>query len=343
MFHFAKIILLISRNSSFYFEVLGQILESGSAVTDSSNGVDSHAEICKLSDSFLNVLCELCSKTCCLGRDFYNDKEFTDKVPFMSDTVQEVYGTFGQYVVARSHHQPWFVPHLSQLTLTGNLFRCDACSDASKKLLTLLKNAPEIEVQNSWEDPSSSRHLTKMSPDAVIRRHKNLINLFHKQKRQLSELKKAYDMKLCEQSASELAWAMETIDSSRETDALTDALREAGPDAEQVWKEDLKFIKESFWKDQQRNKPRKNNNRFNLISYRIALAVHHRSPAAYQALQDFEILALPSESSLKKISARNKLGEGIHEGQIADQLESFKILNKRRCELGLYPALPEVS
>eukprot|EP00733_Pompholyxophrys_punicea_P000642 Pompholyxophrys_punicea_v1_NODE_210_length_2732_cov_4.604034.p1 type:complete len:282 gc:universal NODE_210_length_2732_cov_4.604034:1549-704(-) len=88
-------------------------------------------------------------------------------------------------------------------------------------------------------------------------------------------------------------------------------------------------MKTNFWKDQQRNRPKQRSNKFSLITYRIALAVYYRSPAAYTALRDFEILALPSESSLKKISQRNNLGAGIHESKIADQFRHLQAMQQQ--------------
>eukprot|EP00733_Pompholyxophrys_punicea_P001513 Pompholyxophrys_punicea_v1_NODE_786_length_1302_cov_2.549318.p1 type:complete len:275 gc:universal NODE_786_length_1302_cov_2.549318:77-901(+) len=117
--------------------------------------------------------------------------------------------------------------------------------------------------------------------------------------------------------------------------AVQTALAEVGESAEKVWKSDLMKIKKDFWEDQRRNRPRETNNKFNLVTYRIALAIYYRSPAAYKALRDFDILALPSESSLKRITSRNSLGAGIHESKIADQVDAFKTMNKARVAKGL--------
>ena len=44
----------------------------------------------------------------------------------------------------------------------------------------------------------------------------------------------------------------------------------------------------------------KSGNRFSVITLRIALAIFSRNKAAYEALKSFEILSLPSVSTLKQ-------------------------------------------
>ena len=58
-----------------------------------------------------------------------------------------------------------------------------------------------------------------------------------------------------------------------------------------------------------------------------ALAVYHRSPAAYEALKSFKIIQLPSSKSLKKFSSRRIHSAGItkdtHE-YIEEQEQKYK-------------------
>jgi len=70
---------------------------------------------------------------------------------------------------------------------------------------------------------------------------------------------------------------------------------------------------------------------FNLCIFQIALAIFARSPAAYEALKSFEILQLPSRSTLQPYT-----GTFLHEpgasGQcIADQVAQY-IVFKAECE-----------
>eukprot|EP00733_Pompholyxophrys_punicea_P000614 Pompholyxophrys_punicea_v1_NODE_189_length_2876_cov_7.760723.p1 type:complete len:228 gc:universal NODE_189_length_2876_cov_7.760723:1810-1127(-) len=143
-----------------------------------------------------------------------------------------------------------------------------------KKNSTLNESSEKLK---EWENPSSYRHLSKMPIQSVILRHKNVMQIHHRQKRQLIALRKAYDVELCEQSSGELVWMMETVTGTKD---LEDA-------------------------------------------------------AAYQALRDFEILALPHESSLKRMYTKNNMGAGIHESKIADQLDALKKYEQDRVSAGL--------
>ena len=67
----------------------------------------------------------------------------------------------------------------------------------------------------------------------------------------------------------------------------------------QIWELDIKNRKQ-FYDDQKQNGNGNRGNKWNMITYRLALAVYVRSPAAYKALKSFQILSLPSKRSLQK-------------------------------------------
>jgi hypothetical protein len=69
-------------------------------------------------------------------------------------------------------------------------------------------------------------------------------------------------------------------------------------------REKLKNEKENFFDDQCNNKTGKKNNSWSTITYRMALAVFCRSPAAYEALRSFGVLQLPSLNMLRNKSAK---------------------------------------
>lgn len=73
---------------------------------------------------------------------------------------------------------------------------------------------------------------------------------------------------------------------------------------QRVWKRDSKKRKQQdlkdFKEDQMKNSRGCKSNRWSAITYRIALAVYSRSPAAYQALSKFDILHLPSVWSVQQ-------------------------------------------
>ena len=68
----------------------------------------------------------------------------------------------------------------------------------------------------------------------------------------------------------------------------------------QIWEHDKAESKRWFSQDQKKNETEKSGNRFSVIRLRIALAIFSRSKAAYEALKSFEILSLPSVSTLKQ-------------------------------------------
>ena len=69
-----------------------------------------------------------------------------------------------------------------------------------------------------------------------------------------------------------------------------------------------------------------------MITYRMALAVYCRSPAAYEALKHFNILQPPCKSTLQAFLGANRSDAGIDEKNIAQQrclYEAFKKQKRR--------------
>jgi len=54
------------------------------------------------------------------------------------------------------------------------------------------------------------------------------------------------------------------------------------------------------------------------VTYRIALAIFTRSPAAYEALKGYQILNLPSVASLKQFTSANKQVPGLNLPRLHD-------------------------
>lgn len=78
----------------------------------------------------------------------------------------------------------------------------------------------------------------------------------------------------------------------------------------------------------------KHNNRWNLITYRMALAVYCRSPAAYDALKTFSILQLPCKSSLKDFLSESKAEPGVNEQKIAEQRFVYEAFKEQKVKEG---------
>ena len=69
-------------------------------------------------------------------------------------------------------------------------------------------------------------------------------------------------------------------------------------------------------------------NRWNLITYHLALAVYTRSPAAYTAFS-FSILQLPSKRSLQAFVGANCDPPGVNE-KIAEQRNLYDALKQQK-------------
>ena len=97
----------------------------------------------------------------------------------------------------------------------------------------------------------------------------------------------------------------------------------------QIWEHDKSESKQQFNKDQKKNEPGKIGNRFSVITLRIALAIFSRSKAAYEALKSFEIISLPSVSTLKQYMRANVEDPG----PMYERMEEEKTKYAELCKL----------
>lgn len=75
-------------------------------------------------------------------------------------------------------------------------------------------------------------------------------------------------------------------------------------------------------------------NRWSAVTYRIALAIFTRSPAAYEALKGYQILNLPSVASLKQFTSANKQGPGLNLPHLHDAKQTYTAYKVERKEQG---------
>ena len=97
----------------------------------------------------------------------------------------------------------------------------------------------------------------------------------------------------------------------------------------QIWEHDKAESKRRFSQDQKKNETGKSGNRFIVITLRIALAIFSRSKAAYEALKSFEILSLPSVSTLKQYMRANVEDPG----PMYERMEEEKTKYAELCQL----------
>ena len=75
-------------------------------------------------------------------------------------------------------------------------------------------------------------------------------------------------------------------------------------------------------------------NSWSAITYRIALAIFTRSPAAYEALKSYQILKLPSVASLKQFTSANKQPTGLNLPHLHDAKQAYAAYKEEQKEQG---------
>jgi len=68
----------------------------------------------------------------------------------------------------------------------------------------------------------------------------------------------------------------------------------------------------------------------NLLYLLVALAVHNRSPSAYEALHNLKILQLPHSKTLKKVIKGGSEKAGIDEDYLQGQQQTYEQLQSTR-------------
>ena len=91
-----------------------------------------------------------------------------------------------------------------------------------------------------------------------------------------------------------------------------------------IWENDVAQNRKDFYKDQGRNTVSDPGSRYSVITYRVALAVFSRSPAAYEALKSFKILQLPSVSTMKTYMRANREEPGPVYHRLAEEKTKYE-------------------
>ena len=102
-----------------------------------------------------------------------------------------------------------------------------------------------------------------------------------------------------------------------------------------IWENDMKTNKTAFYKDQNKNTNATSGSRYSVITYRVALAVFSRSPAAYEALKSFQILNLPSVSTLKNFMRSNREDPGPIYNRLAEEQRNCESIRDFRHQMKL--------
>lgn len=113
-------------------------------------------------------------------------------------------------------------------------------------------------------------------------------------------------------------------------------MEEAGEHVEDIraqWSNDVSG-RDTFFADQQRNRSGEKGNRWSMVTYRLALAVFTRSPAAYESLKSFNILQLPSVRSLRQYTGGQFDEPGYCEEAIQEQFEKYERFQEAEVKAG---------
>ena len=206
---------------------------------------------------------------------------------------------------------------------------CVKCVSLIQRLNTLKKNAEAKSTPEkmSSQRPSSHRPLKFMSPNSQNKR-KSRQSQERRHLKKLLRKMKATDIELNPDHSEELHKICCIIE-DKHNDKLQDIFEEVSEYSEnkkkmlqQMWNLDIKERKD-FSSDQIRNGFGYRGNRYSMITYRIALAIFIRSPAAYKSLCSFNLLKLPSRRSLQKFIGHHLDAPGECENYLADQQKRY--------------------
>lgn len=208
-------------------------------------------------------------------------------------------------------------------------FLCQHCTSLIYHLNTLRKRSVEAgsPKKRASVKASSRRPLKFMSPKS---RRKRTINQ-NQERRELKRLlkkMKGTDIELNDSQHHEMCNIGNIIERDHAKD-LDEVIEEAAGynDSKkkllsQMWGLDMEDRK-LFETDQKRNITGYRGNRWNMITYRIALAVYIRSPGAYKALKSFNVLNLPSKRSLQKFVSHNNDDPGRCDDYLGEQMKKY--------------------
>eukprot|EP00794_Sanderia_malayensis_P006654 gene6654-7400_t len=121
---------------------------------------------------------------------------------------------------------------------------------------------------------------------------------------------------------------LESILAESENEGMADVVREK-------WLKDTED-RQTFYRDQFSNqgKTQSNGNRWSMITYRMALAIYIRSPAAYNALKSFQILQLPSTKSLQLFTSVRNHTPGVNEEYIEEKMQDYQAMCDEKVKNG---------
>ena len=206
---------------------------------------------------------------------------------------------------------------------------CDNCRSLWKTLKENLKRAEDLTspAKANRLTPSSNRGLKFLSPSSRKRRCTRKDQDRRDLKKLLRRMRKT-DIELNDEQNDEMIELTQTIENHSKA-ALCEALDDIGRHDQnkgevlrKTWELDM-CDRRKFTRDQAKNVTGLRGNRWNIVTFRLALSVYIRSTSAYNALKSFPMLNLPSISTLRKFMKDKLHAAGECDVYLADQKQRY--------------------
>ena len=211
-------------------------------------------------------------------------------------------------------------------------FVCPPCYSLIKSMRQTKKRAT-LKKKTAMNSPPKTMPLKFLTPKT---RKKTLKKRRQKTYKLAKKLEKYQNLTcpLNAEQSNEMRDIVETINSQfgNELNQLLSENRQ-GDTIRKIWENNVKENKMMFLKDQAKNTA-DTGNRFSTVTCRVALAIFSRSPAAYEALKSFEILTLPSVSTLKTFMRANVEDPGPVYERLAEEQKHYNEIQEFKRKLG---------
>ena len=235
----------------------------------------------------------------------------------------------------------WYSPNeIRSKTSKTNKKTCGKCYTLILSMRKSAKNAQKTQTRPRKTPPKATnlRYLTPKSRRRTLRKKSAKV-------KKLSKKLEKYENYMCNldsEQSSEMNAIVQKISGNFSSDlGQLFNEHEKGDILKRIWENDIQQNKKDFFKDQGKNVNAQTGSRYSIITYRVALAVFSRSPAAYEALKTFNILQLPSVSTLKTYMRSNREEPGPIYHRLADEKKKYDEIKSFKKKMGMSVPLGE--
>ena len=230
----------------------------------------------------------------------------------------------------------WF--HSAGISSKQSSRICKNCDSLIKSMKITAKNIIKRSVKKTPPKGTNLKFMTPKTRRRTLNKKSERLRKVHKK---LSKYEN-YVCPLDSQQGKEMKDVMNQINEnfSNELDQIFKE-NDKGDILKTIWENDVKMNRRDFYKDQQRNVASDSGSRYSVITYRVALAVFSRSPAAYEALKSFNILQLPSVSTMKTYMRANREEPGPVYHRLAEEKKKYEDIKDFKMKMNLPVPLGE--